>query len=178
MSGGPPLERSVLERKERGELHVIADSLGLNPTARLRKAELIDRILEATGAPPAEAQPVRELVAVGAGDGTADPGAAAVVPPLAAAQTGDDEPAAGSPASTSTAGDAPPAQPSTPAVRADGERAEPGERQQRPPDARGAERSWAPPRGNAPEEGGRRRRRRGRERQVGGERDFAAAERA
>jgi transcription termination factor Rho len=62
MSGGLPLERSVLERKERGELHLIAESLGLNPGARLRKAELIDKILDATGSSAAGSRPVLELV--------------------------------------------------------------------------------------------------------------------
>src|SRR5258708_7503314 len=49
MSGAPELERSVLERKERNELHVIAESLGLKPGSRTKKADLIDKILLATG---------------------------------------------------------------------------------------------------------------------------------
>jgi transcription termination factor Rho len=49
MSGAPALERSVLERKERNELHVIAESLGLKPGSRTKKADLIDQILRATG---------------------------------------------------------------------------------------------------------------------------------
>jgi len=49
MSGATDLERSVLERKERGELHVIAESLGLKPGTRTKKADLIDQILEVTG---------------------------------------------------------------------------------------------------------------------------------
>ena len=62
MSGAPPLERSLLEGKERGELQVIAESLGLKPGLRMRKAELVDRILDATGAaggPGAAGAPAR-----------------------------------------------------------------------------------------------------------------------
>jgi transcription termination factor Rho len=49
MSGAPELERSVLERKERNELQVIATSLGLKPGSRTKKADLVDQILRATG---------------------------------------------------------------------------------------------------------------------------------
>ncbi|HEY2429418.1 MAG TPA: hypothetical protein VGI06_10830 [Acidimicrobiales bacterium] len=61
MSGAPDLERSVLEGKERGELHVIAESLGLAPGTRTKKADLIDQILGATGVgTPAGANGSRE----------------------------------------------------------------------------------------------------------------------
>jgi transcription termination factor Rho len=43
------LERSILERKERDELHAIAAAMALTPAPRLKKAEIIDLILEATG---------------------------------------------------------------------------------------------------------------------------------
>ena len=43
------LERSVLEGKEREELHAIADALGLRPASRASKATLIGNILKATG---------------------------------------------------------------------------------------------------------------------------------
>ena len=49
MSGEQQLERSVLERKERDELHAIAGALGLKPGTRTKKADLIDQILGATG---------------------------------------------------------------------------------------------------------------------------------
>ncbi len=49
MSGEPQLERSVLEAKEREELHAIADALGLKPASRAKKGDLIDGILRATG---------------------------------------------------------------------------------------------------------------------------------
>ncbi len=60
MSGAPQLERSVLEAKERDELQAIAEALGQKPTARAKKAELVDVILRATGvdAPLADAAEV------------------------------------------------------------------------------------------------------------------------
>jgi transcription termination factor Rho len=55
------LERSVLEAKERDELVAIADALGAKPTARAKKADLINQILRATGIEPdaGEAPPAR-----------------------------------------------------------------------------------------------------------------------
>ncbi|HZD67067.1 MAG TPA: transcription termination factor Rho [Acidimicrobiales bacterium] len=49
MSGEQQLERSVLERKERDELHTIAEAMSLKPGARTKKADIIDQILRATG---------------------------------------------------------------------------------------------------------------------------------
>src|SRR5215218_8008252 len=49
MSEQPQLERSVLERKERDELAAIAEAVGLKPGTRVKKADLIDSILRATG---------------------------------------------------------------------------------------------------------------------------------
>ncbi|HXZ82846.1 MAG TPA: transcription termination factor Rho [Acidimicrobiales bacterium] len=43
------LERSILERKERDELHAIASAMSLTPAPRSKKADIIDLILEATG---------------------------------------------------------------------------------------------------------------------------------
>jgi transcription termination factor Rho len=43
------LERSILENKERDELHAIAAAMSLKPGARLKKADIIDLILQATG---------------------------------------------------------------------------------------------------------------------------------
>jgi len=45
----PQLERSVLEAKEREELHAIAEALGTKPGSRARKSDLILQILRATG---------------------------------------------------------------------------------------------------------------------------------
>jgi len=59
MTAEQQLERSVLEGKEREELHAIAAALGLKPSARAAKATLVSNILRATGveedtaAPPA-----------------------------------------------------------------------------------------------------------------------------
>ncbi len=49
MSGEQQLERSVLESKERDELHAIAEAIGLKPGARTTKANLVGQILRATG---------------------------------------------------------------------------------------------------------------------------------
>jgi len=49
MSGEQQLERSVLERKERDELHQIAQAMGLSPSSRVGKATLVTQILKATG---------------------------------------------------------------------------------------------------------------------------------
>ncbi|MBO0715335.1 MAG: Rho termination factor N-terminal domain-containing protein, partial [Acidimicrobiales bacterium] len=49
MSGEEQLERSVLERKERDELHAIAEAMALKPTSRAKKADLISLILRAAG---------------------------------------------------------------------------------------------------------------------------------
>src|SRR5437870_3110052 len=55
MSGEQQLERSVLENKERDELHATADARGLKPGARTKKADLVDTILRATGVDVGEA---------------------------------------------------------------------------------------------------------------------------
>ncbi len=62
MSGEQQLERSVLERKERDELHAIAEAMSLKPGSRAKKADIIDQILRATG------------VEVASGDGAAGDG--------------------------------------------------------------------------------------------------------
>jgi transcription termination factor Rho len=49
---GEQLERSILERKERDELHAIASAMALKPPSRSRKADIIDLILTATGVGP------------------------------------------------------------------------------------------------------------------------------
>jgi transcription termination factor Rho len=50
------LERSILERKERDELHAIAAAMALKATARTKKSDIIDLILEATGVDAGSAQ--------------------------------------------------------------------------------------------------------------------------
>ena len=49
MTAEQQLERSVLEGKERDELNAIAQAMALKTTTRTKKADIIDRILEATG---------------------------------------------------------------------------------------------------------------------------------
>ncbi|MDA8295949.1 MAG: transcription termination factor Rho [Actinomycetota bacterium] len=49
---GEQLERSILERKERDELHAIAAAMSLAPRPRSKKADIIDLILRATGVDP------------------------------------------------------------------------------------------------------------------------------
>ncbi|HLI15469.1 MAG TPA: transcription termination factor Rho [Acidimicrobiales bacterium] len=49
---GEQLERSILERKERDELHAIAAAMSLKPSARSKKSDIIDLILTATGVAP------------------------------------------------------------------------------------------------------------------------------
>ncbi|HUZ11092.1 MAG TPA: transcription termination factor Rho [Acidimicrobiales bacterium] len=55
MTAEQQLERSVLEGKERDELSAIAQAMSLRTTTRTKKADIIDRILEATGVIPGEA---------------------------------------------------------------------------------------------------------------------------
>ncbi len=49
MTAEEQLERSVLEGKERDELHAIAQAMSLKTTSRTKKSDIIDRILEAAG---------------------------------------------------------------------------------------------------------------------------------
>jgi transcription termination factor Rho len=49
MTAEQQLERSVLESKERDELHAIAQAMSLKTTTRTKKADIIDQILTATG---------------------------------------------------------------------------------------------------------------------------------
>ena len=55
------LEQSVLESKDKGQLIAIAEALGVKASARNKKAEIIDQILQKTGGgrPTAEAAPAR-----------------------------------------------------------------------------------------------------------------------
>src|ERR1700684_4368734 len=52
MTAEQKLERSVLESKERDELHAIAQAMSLRTTTRTKKADIIDQILHATGVIP------------------------------------------------------------------------------------------------------------------------------
>ena len=52
------LERSILEGKERDELHAIASAMSLKANARTKKSDIIDLILEATGVDTPSLEPV------------------------------------------------------------------------------------------------------------------------
>ncbi|HEX3460717.1 MAG TPA: hypothetical protein VHT49_07415 [Acidimicrobiales bacterium] len=69
MTAEQQLERSVLEGKERDELHAIAQALSVKTTTRTKKADMIDGILKATGVSVDE----------GASPGSGDNGGAASV---------------------------------------------------------------------------------------------------
>ena len=80
MTAEQQLERSVLESKERDELHAIAQALSVKTTTRTKKADIIDGILKATArgprsprppAPPARRGPAR--AAADDGDGAQAP---------------------------------------------------------------------------------------------------------
>src|SRR5271169_2754998 len=49
MTAEQQLERSVLEGKERDELHAIAQALSVKTNTRTKKADMIEGILKATG---------------------------------------------------------------------------------------------------------------------------------
>ena len=52
------LEQSVLESKDKAQLIAIAEALGVKASTRNKKSEIIDQILQMTGAPrPSDAAP-------------------------------------------------------------------------------------------------------------------------
>ena len=73
MSEGQQLDRSMLDGKDREELHAIAAAMGVRGATRMRKADLVDVILGDVVRPdPAPAPPVvdaREVAAIAAGNG-------------------------------------------------------------------------------------------------------------
>ena len=83
MTAEQQLERSVLEGKERDELHAIAQALSVKTTTRTKKADIIDGILKATGVAVDDGgtanggSPGGDATGNGAGTGTALPLAAA-----------------------------------------------------------------------------------------------------
>jgi transcription termination factor Rho len=81
------LEKSVLESKDKEQLTAIATALGIKASARLKKADIIDKILETTGghaapaaaeAPDAPSEPAPAKTPRARGNGAASPAAAAV----------------------------------------------------------------------------------------------------
>jgi len=195
MSGAPELERSVLERKERNELHVIAESLGLKPGTRTKKADLVDQILAATGVDvpldingvPSEsglAFSASPLPSSGAGGAQASAELDAEDALFSAAVSGEQS-ASGERASGGQGASGEPGQSGEQGASGEASGfASPFPPPSMPPDRAQGRREWnQPQRGNAVGEvepgqgGGRRRRRRGRDRQ-NIERDIAAQERA
>jgi transcription termination factor Rho len=69
MTAEQQLERSVLEGKERDELHAIAQALSVKTNTRTKKADMIDGILKATGVSVDDGMPG----AAGSSNGTATP---------------------------------------------------------------------------------------------------------
>jgi len=69
MTAEQQLERSVLEGKERDELHAIAQALSVKTNTRTKKADIIDGILKATGV-SVDGGP-SSAVSAANGDGTA-----------------------------------------------------------------------------------------------------------
>ena len=70
MTAEQQLERSVLESKERDELHAIAQALSVKTTTRTKKADIIDGILKATGVGVDDAPSSPCRPGPGAGDAT------------------------------------------------------------------------------------------------------------
>jgi transcription termination factor Rho len=98
------LERSVLEGKDRDQLIAIASALGLKSLSRAKKAEIIDRILEHTGAGP-NALAVAETSINGNGQPARPEERASVSEPIAPAEPADaelDQPAPDGAASASS----------------------------------------------------------------------------
>ena len=111
MSGEQQLERSVLESKERDELHAIAEAIGLKPGSRTTKANLVGQILRATGVAvetnggEARSAPTPESISTnGSGGSDTIPSAAG----LNAAQTSPTPGAQGPTATGTDAGGEPP----------------------------------------------------------------------
>ena len=183
MSQEQQLERSVLESKERDELHAIAEALGLKPASRTTKANLVGQILRATGvevdsngegAAPG-ASPAREKASPNGSQAAGSDGppvdASAVAPGAAPAPATE---AGGEPPVTAQGGDlAPPAEPE---ARPEQPQRQEGRQREQQRSERGVkEQQRQGDGGGQVEPGNRRRRRRGRDRdrdRERGERDL------
>ena len=84
------LEQSVLESKDKGQLIAIAEALGVKASARSKKSEIIDQILDKTGARSSAPAPASAANGAANGDGgtpaPAAPAATASPAPAAPAQ--------------------------------------------------------------------------------------------
>ena len=105
-----PFERSVLERKDRDELAVIAEAMGVKPSARMLKSTLIDQILRAAGIETAEEKPKRPR--------TSRAATAAAAAATAAAAANGDVASAVPPAETTPVDDGSPVDASSESVQA------------------------------------------------------------
>ena len=118
----PPLERSVLERKERDELATIAQAMGMKPSARASKSTLIDHILHEAGIEtPPEPKPRRTRATKAAAAAAAGPpaganGADQAAPPAAVDDAGPAAEAPWEPVSAPAGEPAPPEAEPPPAV--------------------------------------------------------------
>jgi transcription termination factor Rho len=103
------LERSVLEAKERDELAVIAEAIGLKPTSRAKKSDLVDQILQgigveaATEEKPKKARAPRKKAAEPAATAEAPAEAATEAAPPAEAPAPADASGNGAPADAAAA---------------------------------------------------------------------------
>ncbi len=105
----PPLERSVLERKERDELATIADAMGVKSSARASKSTLIDHILREAGietAPPEKPRRSRATKAAPKATNGADQAALLLDQVAEASATGKAAPAASDDQAPSAVADA------------------------------------------------------------------------
>ncbi len=165
MTAEQQLERSVLEGKERDELHAIAQAMSLKTTSRTKKADIIDQILTATGVTPEG----NGDAAAGSQNGSGTNGSARSR--TAPAEAASPEPDEAAPAAPETAPEAPPAAEAAPTTSGQtDQRAQQGGRNQGDgPRQQQSQRQQHNQPGNV-EAGNRRgRRRRGRERTPGGE---------
>ncbi len=196
MSEAQQLERSVLEGKERTELHAIAQAMSLDVNPRARKSTLVDQILRASGVEVGPAKkPRRKPKAVPDGQATLDAGGAGETGAEAIADkepvVGTDVPnGAGSTEAPAAVPDGPAGEPGGPGEATAAEA--PKEASQAPAGPRRRERRGTPPEqapsgqrpssnGGSPgspnshfEEGNGSRRSRRRRRGERGERDFSS----
>ena len=102
------LERSVLESKERDELAVIAEAMGVKPSSRASKATLIDSILRQAGIETgSEERPARRTRATKASAAAASAAAAPAPPAAVTADVAAGNGAAASPADVAVSEAAP-----------------------------------------------------------------------
>jgi transcription termination factor Rho len=123
------LEQSVLESKDKDTLLEMAKALGVKANSRLKKADIIDKILDTTSVPTPNGAPVRDDGAAPRGAARSGPGATTSTRPSPTASEGsgdrpvgpDGEPLADWEIALATSGDD--AAPDTPAGATSGETA-------------------------------------------------------